>query len=83
VLGLVRSVLRNGNALAVVLDLDQARSIADDVHQYVAVRQCCADVAERVLWVFGFEFVAFLGHLAVYLRSVLALVVFAFKPKLR
>ena len=82
-LRLVRSMLADRDAFAVMLDLDQARGIADDVHQYVPVRQCCADVAERVLWVFGFEFVAFLCHLAIDLRSVLALVVLALKPKLR
>ena len=75
-------MLADRDALAVVFDLDQSRGIADDVYQYIAVRQRCADVAERVLWVFCFEFVAFLGHLPVYLRSVLALVVLAFKPKL-
>jgi len=65
-----------------VLDLDQARSVADDIHQDIAVRQCGADIAKRILWVFGFEFVAFLGHLAINLRGVLALVVHSLKPEL-
>ena len=60
-------MLADRDALAVVFDLYQAWSVANDVHKNVPVRQCRADVAQRVLWVFGFEFVAFFGHLAVYL----------------
>ena len=76
-------MLADRDALAVVFDLDQSRGIADDVHKHVPVRQCGTDVAKRVLWVFSFKLVAFFGHLAVDLRSVLALVILAFKPKLR